>query len=682
MNEILIFAGTTEGRQLADRLAEAQISHTVCVATEYGETVLRSHPLRKIHRGRMDGKEIRTWLESGSYAAVVDATHPYAQVITENIRRGAEGLSIPRLLVERESDLDNHIGHAVFFPDAGSCAQALSQVEGNILLTTGSKDLAVFAADSDVLHRLYVRVLPAVESLEACAAQGISGKRILALFGPFTAEMNVAMIRQYQIRCLVTKDSGKNGGYREKLEAARRTGIPVYVVGRPPREPGESFEGICRRLEQICGKQILDADPMELILAGVGRGGAGGMPPAVSRAIGQADVLLGAARLLESETVMSAAPAAERQPLYTADRILPYLRNLRENRPEAKRVVVLFSGDTGFYSGCRGLLGALKEEISQGRLDASVSVLPGISSVSSLAALAGVNYEDAAILSIHGKQVPDLARRIRQEEKLFLLMSGVKDVNHLGRLLLDSGLSDCQVPAGYQLSYPEQQILSLTPEECCRREEEGLYTCLIQNPHPQSRRLTHGWGDEKFIRGKTPMTKEEVREVTICKLHLHRGAVVYDIGSGTGSVAVEMAALFGDIQVYALEYQEEALGLMRQNRDRFQLENMEIVAARAPEGLEALPMPTHAFIGGSGGRLQEILDALYQKNPAMRVVLNAVTLETLCELRKALSRYPVEKEETVQLSVSRARAVGSYHLMQAENPVWICAFQFFRRNLS
>lgn len=255
-------------------------------------------------------------------------------------------------------------------------------------------------------------------------------------------------------------------------------------------------------------------------------------------------------------------------------------------------------------------------------------------------------------------------------------MSGAKDVRKLGGLLCAHGLNDCEVVAGYQLSYPQQEIKTLTPEACQKVTEEGLYICLIKNPNAKPKALTHGWADEAFIRGKIPMTKEEVREVSICKLGLYKGSVVYDIGSGTGSIAMEMAGLSDDVTVFAIEKKPEAVTLIEENKASFGLENIKVIQADAPDGLIELPKATHAFIGGSGGNLEAILQTLYGINPRMRVVLNAITVETICKIQELLMQYPVEHEEMVQMQVSRTKVAGRYHLMQAENPVWVCVFTF------
>lgn len=673
LKEILIFAGTTEGRKLSECLSAAGVAHTVCVATEYGEIVLKEHPLARVHCGRMNQEEIREYIEGNDFAAVVDATHPYAERVTENLKAAMKDLTIPYLRLKRETGTESDCGKIVYFESNEACAKALETIEGNILLTTGSKELAVYCFSKEVKERLYVRVLPGLESLKLCMEQGICGKQILALQGPFTTEMNEAILHQYQIKCLVTKKSGRAGGYQEKLEAAGKQGILVFVIGQPMEQEGYSFREVCQKLEEICNQKIKQPNELEIVLAGVGMGDKNSLTKEVHSAIESADILLGAERMIAAYQ-----PRLEKKPFYTAGQIVPYLKEMQKKEwmLNGGKVVILFSGDSGFYSGCQALYQALQTEIETGRLEASVCVLPGISSVAYLAACVGESYQDAAIYSMHGKELPNLARRIKREEKTFLLMSGAKDVNRLGKILTDAGLDKCFVVAGYQLSYPEQRIMEFTPQECLEVKEEGLYTCYIHNPLAECIELTHGKADAEFIRDKVPMTKEEVREISICKLKLHKGAVVYDIGSGTGSIAVEIAGLSDDIQVFAVEKKDEAVLLIEKNKEKFQLENIEIVADKAPEGFLKLPVPTHAFIGGSGGRMKEILSALYQMNPQMRIVINAISMETICEIKEILSSYPMVHEDIVQIQVGRVRNAGVYHLIQAENPVWICAFNF------
>lgn len=672
MKEILIFAGTTEGRKLSESLAVSGINHTLCVATEYGEIVLKENSFMTVHRGRMDEEQIREFIQNGKFEAVVDATHPYANIVTNNIKSAMEEMNIPYLRLKRELNTSQKEENVTYFETNEACAKELEEIQGNILLTTGSKELKKYCVSEDVKSRLFVRVLPGMESLSLCMEQGIKGKQIIAMQGPFTTEMNEAMIRQYGISCLITKQSGTSGGYYEKLEAAKKTGISVFVIGHPGEDAGYSFHEVCNELEKICQQRIQIKNEMEITLAGIGMGNRESLTKEVCEKIEEADILLGAERMIKPYR-----PRIEKKPFYLAKQILPYLQEIQKRYPmESVKVVILFSGDSGFYSGCQALYHALQEEINAGQLQAGIRIMPGISSVAFLAACIGESYQDAAVCSMHGKELYNLASRIKIEQKTFMIMSGVKDVNRLGEALIKAGMTECEIITGYQLSYAEQQIQKRTPQECLELKEEGLYTCFVKNPNAIHKNLTHGISDEEFIRDKVPMTKEEVREISICKLKLHQGAVVFDIGSGTGSIAMEMAGLSPDIQVYAIEQKKEAVSLTQQNKEKFQLENVTVIEAKAPEGLQDLPKATHAFIGGSGGNLKEILQALYEMNPKMRVVINAISMETICEIREILTLYPIKNEEIVQIQVSRAKEVGKYHLMQAENPVWICAFNF------
>lgn len=716
LNRVLIFAGTTEGRTLSEYLSENRIEHTVCVATEYGEEVLSASPYMTIHQGRMGVSEMEKLMQTGSFAAVVDATHPYAVEVTANIREASQEAKLPYLRLKRWLDTETE-GSIFYYHSNEECVDALEKTEGNILLTTGSKELATYCSRPLVKDRLYVRILPGMESISICTELGIKGKQMIAMQGPFSTEMNEAILHQYEIACMVTKKSGRQGGYPEKLEAAKRAGIPVYVIEPADTERGYSMEEVCEKLQLLlCVEKSVSVDKskavdnimekkttdipkaesgtemvtsskaeaendvtagkidnkMDIILAGIGMGASKGLTKEVYDAIESADILLGAKRLIEPYK-----PRMEKKPYYLGKDIVPYLEDLfLQSAGKRYRVVVLFSGDSGCYSGCQALAHCLHEAVAEKRFFADIRILPGISSVSYLASCIGESYHDAAILSMHGKLLPGLARRIQENEKTFLFMSGVKDMRKLGTTLTEAFMDDCIITAGYQLSYEDEEIRKLTPKECLSCEKEGLYICFIYNPHPKKRPLTPGIADEEFIRGKVPMTKKEIREVSICKLRLYHGAVVYDIGSGTGSVAVEMADMSPDIEVFALEQKPEAVELIEKNKEKFHLDNITVIQTKAPEGLMNLKMPTHAFIGGSGGNMKEIIETLHQINPGMRIVINAVSIETLCEIKEILMAYPVCDTEFVQLQVSRVKELGAYHMMQAENPIFVCAFTF------
>ncbi len=665
MKEILIYSGTTEGRKLAELLCSKEIPVTVCVATQYGETVMEKRPGLTIHQGRMSVEEMRRLTEEGDFLAVIDATHPFATVVSEHIRESLKDTKTRYLRLKRDTAYAKGREEIQCFKDHAACVEALSKTEGNILLTTGSKELSVYTK-ADLSPRLYVRVLPAAESIALCQQHGITGKQIIAMQGPFSVKLNEAMIDEYEIRWLVTKESGESGGFMEKIAAAKNRGIKTMVIQNPEQTKGETYEEVRSKLEELTGIPLTQIQRMQISLVGVGMGSTENMTTEAMMRIREADLLFGAQRLLEGMPEDKV-----KLPFYLAKDILPVLKD----KGCGKKSVVLFSGDTGFYSGAQKLAQRLKEEMESGCLEADLTILPGISAVSYLAARLGIGWQDGAIISIHGRSA-NLPEIVRENPKTFLLLSGVQDLNRLGNQLVNANLKEIRITAGYQLSYPEERIERLTPAECCTICEEGLYICLLEHEGAINRLLTHGRPDEEFIRDKVPMTKEEIREISICKLRLHKEAVLYDIGSGTGSLAVEAAGLSHGIRVYAIERKQEAVSLINRNRKKFGLNNITVIEGEAPLILDELPPPTHALIGGSGGKLKEILVGLYEKNPVMRIVINAITLETMTEVMRLLEQLQVEQTDISQIQVSKAVTAGGYHLMKAHNPVFIVSFQF------
>ena len=245
--EILLFGGTAEGRELAEWLLARQIPCTVCVATEYGETLLPAAVRARV--GRMDREAMEAAMGAGP-TLVIDATHPYAAEVTQNIRAAAEAAGLPCLRLVRRSDGEDGCLKA---ENIAAAADLLKGMEGNVLLATGSKELEPFAVPG-LRERCFPRVLPTMEALERCLELGFPPKHIICMQGPFSRALNEAMIGQFHIKILVTKDTGGYGGFREKAEAARAAGCALLVVERPSREEGMSLEEIkeyvMRRAEQ------------------------------------------------------------------------------------------------------------------------------------------------------------------------------------------------------------------------------------------------------------------------------------------------------------------------------------------------------------------------------------------------------------------------------------------------
>lgn len=238
--KVLLFGGTTEGRELSAALAARGDDVTVCVATDYGReeqaqvegvTILTGRKGPEDMRALMDGKDL-----------VVDATHPYATEVTALLKEaasetGTNYVRIKRTLTTNETGTSP--AHIHYYASAAEVAEALTSTEGNILLATGAKELADFAGLAP--ERLVPRVLPSAENLAACEAAGIPRRNIVAMQGPFSTDLNVALLRQKDIRFFVTKDGGPTGGFPEKVEAAKAAGVPLLVIA-PPEEEGMTVE--------------------------------------------------------------------------------------------------------------------------------------------------------------------------------------------------------------------------------------------------------------------------------------------------------------------------------------------------------------------------------------------------------------------------------------------------------
>ncbi len=308
MKKILILAGTTEGRMLSDKLETVGIRHIVSVASEYGETILGDAGTRTIQTGKMDENAMALYLDSEGFRAgdfLVDATHPYAKEVTENAAHVAEKMGLKYLRVAREKVNIPDSKNIHVFENVEQCAEVLKNVNEPVLVTTGSNKLETYAEilSAETLKNTFVRVIPSLESIEKCKNIGFEESHIIALQGPFSVELNVALIKQYGIRHLVTKESGKAGGFEEKIEAAEKCGISTYVIQRPEEDGmklSEVEELILSEFDlEDNSKSDSEKNVVELILAGAGMGEMSSMTEEVLEAVNQADAVFGAKRLLK-----------------------------------------------------------------------------------------------------------------------------------------------------------------------------------------------------------------------------------------------------------------------------------------------------------------------------------------------------------------------------------------------
>ncbi len=659
--QVIIFAGTTEGRTISEYLASCKVPVTACVATEYGETLLTENEYLKVHAGRMDQEEIAAFIREKGAELVIDATHPYAAVVSENVAAACEREQVDYVRLIRDSSAES-VDQAVLVGSVDEAVEYLKKTEGNILATTGSKELFKYTQIPGFEKRVFARVLSTGEVAAACEKLGFVGKNLICMQGPFSEELNIAMLHQFDCKYLVTKETGKAGGFEEKLHAAKAAGATLVLVGRPPEQKGYSYDEVLEMMRirfHLAAASVLEVQPTQakrkVTLVGIGIGTPEGMTVEAAQVIEKADLLVGADRML-------AAAADKHKPTFSAyepRKIGDYL----ELHPEYQRIVVLLSGDIGFYSGAKRLY----EELEQ--RDFEVDALCGISSVVYFCGKLRTAWEDVCLLSTHGRSA-NLVGAVKSHHKTFTLLGKGESVHVLCQELMEYGLAHVTVHIGIQLGYEDEKILSGTPEELLKQSIDGLCVALIENETPFSG-IRACVDDEEFSRGKAPMTKSEIRSLSVAKLQLTKDAVVYDVGAGTGSVTIELALAAVDGCIYAIERNQEACDLIEENKRKFGTPNIQVVHGLAPEAMEDLPAPTHAFIGGSAGNLKEIITCLLGKNPLIRLVINTVTLETMAEVSECLKALNLIEEETICVNVSRAKKLGAYHLMMGPNPIYI-----------
>ena len=363
---------------------------------------------------------------------------------------------------------------------------------------------------------------------------------------------------------------------------------------------------------------------MKISLIGCGCG-SGTLTGEAAEATRSADALIGAPRLLEQ------FPEAEKKiPAQAAKEIAAALSCL-----SCDEVCVLFSGDSGFYSGARLLIPLLPEN-SEWR------VFPGISSL--------------PVWEVcHG-------------QKVFFLTGGKLGPAELCRMLTEAGLGSLSVVVGEQLGYPEERITRGKAEALSQTAFSPL-SCMLAEAAPRRQRRAPGLPDADFERTEgVPMTKQEVRAAVLAKLGVGPEDTCWDIGTGTGSVAVELALQARS--VWAVERDREALQTAARNREKHGTWNLHLKKGGAPEALEGLPKPDAVFIGGSGGQLEKIIEKIYDVNPKARICVSVIALETLQCALECLRKLGYETE-ICQIAVSRSKPAGELTMMLGQNPVYL-----------
>ena len=400
-----------------------------------------------------------------------------------------------------------------------------------------------------------------------------------------------------------------------------------------------------------------------LTIVGIGPGSKGYFMPIARERMQQAHTVIAARRILpmlqeqcgQTDTVF--APMGK---------IADTLDQINMLLGQGHDVVMTVSGDPLMYSLYKTIQ---NNEISR---DWKIEVVPGIGSLQMLGAAAGETMEDAVILSVHGRTLKagTIALTVTENPKVFFLCSKDQGPAFLSQIMLNYHLDDVTVTAGANLSYEDQLLVSGSPEEMVEKEFPSLCVAMIKNPNPRKVVRPCFLSDEDFERDKTPMTKEEIRVLILHRMKIAADDVVWDVGAGTGSISIECGrqAPFG--QVHSVEKNELALSLIEKNKEKFGIDHLTIHAGNAADVVKTLPRPDKVFIGGTGGKMEEVLKTLAAFPGKVRVVVSAVTLETIADVERALVKYDPDYD-VIQATIGRGRKIGHYHIMDTNNPVML-----------
>lgn len=326
---------------------------------------------------------------------------------------------------------------------------------------------------------------------------------------------------------------------------------------------------------------------------------------------------------------------------------------------KAEHIGILVSGDTGFFSVAGSLYNKLKD-------NGKVQMICGLNSMQMICAKFGVSYQDAFWLSLHGRK-GSLLGAVSYNKKVFVLTGGNQNAQKLCQTLVAAGLGDINVSIGENIGADNELILSDTAEKLSERKFSDLVVMLIENPNAGQKDLAVL--DADMERASVPMTKQEARWTAVKLLNIKPDETVYDIGAGTGSVCMEMARKAYNGMVYAVERKKEAIELIEKNRRNLGCFNVLPLEGQAKDIIDKLPPADAVFIGGSDGQMQEVVKKLIEKNPKVRVVISAVSLETLSEAQNAIKLFDVQN--IVQVHAVRAHRMNDTTPFSSNNPIYL-----------
>jgi len=399
-------------------------------------------------------------------------------------------------------------------------------------------------------------------------------------------------------------------------------------------------------------------------IIGVAPHGASSLLPEARRLVNRAEIVLGGRRLLDMFPSLTGEKIAIRNNLAEVTDLIK--RNLGY-----KRIVVLASGDPNFYGIASYLTGKLGKDV--------IEIMPNVSAMQVAFARIKESWEDAALVSVHSRPIEDIVETVRSNHKVGIFTDDEHTPATIARVLLEHGVDGYQAYVCQDLGSRDEKVIETDLPGLCQTRCSPLNILILLRVQPKRpavalypRRL--GIPEEEFHQRKPKgglITKQEVRAVSLAKMCLTDESVLWDIGAGSGAVSVEASFLIRKGHIYAIEKNDTDVAIIKRNLLKFHVPNVEVVHTFAPDGLGNLPDPTAVFIGGSGGRMEEILDFVsHRLKPGGRIVINVVALQNLSAAVNALKVRGFVPDVTL-VNVARSTSVRELTRFEALNPVFV-----------
>ena len=399
-------------------------------------------------------------------------------------------------------------------------------------------------------------------------------------------------------------------------------------------------------------------------IIGVGPSGGSSLTPETRHIIDWVEILFGGERLLNMFT------SAAGQRVIIRNNLAEVTERIKANLGR-KRMAVLASGDPSFYGIAKYLIGKLGKDIFE--------IIPNVSSMQLAFAKIKESWDDATFVSVHSRPIEDIVVTVRSSHKIGIFTDEEHSPATIARVLLAHGMDGYRAYVCQNLGGKDEKVIETDLHRLSEMDFLPLNILIllrVQQKKAQGAPCPRllGIPDEEFYRRGPKgglITKLEVRAVSLAKMRLAVDSVVWDIGAGSGAVSIEASFLARKGRIFAIEKNTEDVAIIRKNLQRLGVSNVKVIQALAPDGLGDLPNPTAVFIGGSGGRMEAILDiACHRLKPGGRIVINAVTLESMNTAVGGLKARGFTTEVTL-INIARSKAIANLTRLEALNPVFV-----------